>query len=148
MKEGQVASAGDKAADTVYALSRGEAVAPQAPGLTANPERYRHFIAGSYVDFGVAKHAYVASRCGWFSDRATCFLAAAKPVLHQDTGFCDWLPVGEGVLLFSEPEDVIDALSELEGDYSRHAQAARVIAEEYFEASRVLRPMLEQAGFC
>ena len=44
------------------------------------------------ADLGVAKDAYVASRGGWFSDRSTCFLAAGRPVLHQDTGFTEWLP--------------------------------------------------------
>ena len=108
---------------------------------------YRSFISASYADFGIAKHAYVASRGGWFSDRSTCYLAAGRPVLHQDTGFGDWLPTGEGVFAFRDQDDVLAALAELEADYERHARAARAIAEEYFEASVVLGRMLDRAGF-
>src|SRR6266545_898942 len=68
---------------------------------TRTIKAYQAFVSASKADLGIAKHAYVASRCGWFSDRSTCFLAAGRPVLHQDTACGDWLPTGEGVLLFS-----------------------------------------------
>jgi hypothetical protein len=115
--------------------------------VTGTIEAYRAFIAGSRADLGIAKHAYVASRSGWFSDRSTCYLAAGRPVLHQDTGFTDWLPVGEGVFAFSETDDVLAALEALDTDYPRHAHAARRIAEEHFEARTVLGRMLDDAGF-
>jgi len=114
---------------------------------TTTIDTYRDFIARSRADLGVAKHAYVASRCGWFSDRSTCYLAAGRPVLHQDTGFTDWLEPGEGVLAFSDPDDVVAALEELDRDYERHARAARRIAEEVFEARVVVGAMLDAAGF-
>jgi glycosyl transferase family 1 len=114
---------------------------------TTSLDTYRDFIARSKADLGIAKHAYVASRCGWFSDRSTCYLAAGRPVLHQDTGFTDWLEPGEGVLAFSEPDDVVAALEELDRDYERHARAARRIAEEVFEARVVVGEMLDAAGF-
>jgi hypothetical protein len=114
---------------------------------TRTIEAYREFISGSRADFGVAKHAYVASRCGWFSDRSICYLASGRPVLHQDTGFADWLPVGEGVLAFSNMSEATEALECLDADYGRHAGAARAIAEEYFEASTVIGRMLDDAGF-
>ena len=113
---------------------------------TCDAGSYRSFISGSRADLGIAKHAYVASRSGWFSDRATCFLASGRPVLHHDTGFTDWLPTGEGVLAFSTPDDVIECLARLEADYERHARAARRIAEEHFEAAAVIRRMLDDAG--
>jgi hypothetical protein len=115
--------------------------------VTATSETYRQFITGSYADFGIAKNAFVASRSGWFSDRSTCFLAAGRPVLHQDTGFDEWLPQGAGVLRFSEPEECLEALRCLELDYPRHVRAARRLAEEYLEASTVVGRMLDDAGF-
>lgn len=114
--------------------------------VTRTIPAYRKFIAESRADFGIAKHAYVASRSGWFSDRSTCYLASGRPVLHQDTGFDEWLPTGEGVLKFSDVNDVVECLRSLDLDYERHARAARRIAEEYFEASTVLGQMLESAG--
>jgi hypothetical protein len=110
-------------------------------------EAYPAFIAGSRADLGIAKHAYVASRSGWFSDRSTCYLAAGRPVLHQDTGLGDWLPTGEGVLLFSDADEVLEGLRRLDADYERHVRAARRIAEEHFEAATVVGRMLDEAGF-
>jgi hypothetical protein len=114
---------------------------------TGTVEAYREFIANSAADFGIAKHAYVASGSGWFSDRSLCYLASGRPVMHQDTGFTDWLPTGEGVFAFSEPDDVVSALAALDRDPLRHSRAARAIAEQYFEARNVIGHMLDEAGF-
>ncbi len=115
--------------------------------VTGTFRAYREFIADSYADLGIAKHAYVASASGWFSDRSTCYLGSGRPVLHQETGFSDWLPTGEGVFAFSTAEDVVEALELIDRDYERHARAARAIAEEHFEARFVIARMLEEAGF-
>lgn len=114
---------------------------------TGTIESYQTFIADSLADFGIAKHAYVASHSGWFSDRSTCYLAAGRPVLHQETGFSDWLPTDEGIFPFSTVDDILVALGDLDANYERHAEAARRIAEEHFEASKVLGRMLDEAGF-
>lgn len=114
---------------------------------TRTIESYREFIDGSYADLGIAKHAYVASRSGWFSDRSLCYLASGRPVLHQDTGFRDWLKTKDGVFAFSDIDDVISALERIDRDYERHAKAARAIAEREFEASSVIGQMLDDSGF-
>jgi glycosyltransferase involved in cell wall biosynthesis len=114
--------------------------------VTATPDDYAGFIASARADIGVAKHAYVASRSGWFSDRSTCFLASGRPVLHQDTGYTDWLAAAAGVIPFSDLESLIDALDRLDRDYDLHARAARRVAEEHFEARVVIAEMLQAAG--
>jgi hypothetical protein len=108
---------------------------------------YQAFVRDCWADLGVAKHAYVVSRSGWFSDRSTCYLAAGRPVLHQDTGYTDWLDVENGVLPFSDSDSLAEALERLEAEYERHMNGARRIAEEHFEARTVLASMLEEAGF-
>jgi len=115
--------------------------------VTATVPAYREFISGSRADFGIAKHAYVASRSGWFSDRSICYLASGRPVLHQDTGFPDWLPAGDGVFPFAAADDVVKALNELAANYSHHSHSARMIAETHFEARTVIAQMLDSAGF-
>lgn len=115
--------------------------------VTRDLQAYQQFIDHSFADLGIAKHAYVASRSGWFSDRSTCYLASGRPVLHQDTGFTDWLPTGNGVFAFSNVDDLLAALDALDRDYESHAKAAREIAEEYFEARTVIGRMLDAAGF-
>ena len=104
---------------------------------------YRDFIQGSKAEFGVAKHAYVTRRSGWFSDRTECYLAAGRPALVQDTGWSRHLPVGAGLLGFSTPEEALEGLDRLDRDYTWHAKGARDMAREYFDASRVLPPFLE-----
>src|SRR5207244_6087767 len=66
--------------------------------VAGTPDRYQGFIAESKAELGVAKSGYAASRCGWFSDRSAAYLASGRPVVAQDTGFGDFLPIGEGLL--------------------------------------------------
>jgi hypothetical protein len=115
--------------------------------VTGTIEAYRDFIAHSKADLGIAKHAYVASRSGWFSDRSTCYLASGRPVLHQDTGYTEWLDVDDGVLPFSDMDSLVAALERVDSEYERHAAAARRIAEEHFQARIVIGDMLDAAGF-
>jgi glycosyltransferase involved in cell wall biosynthesis len=94
----------------------------------------------------IAKNLYVDTRSGWFSDRSACYLASGRPVLAQDTGLEDLLPVGDGLLLFSTPEEAAAGAAEILGDLERHGRAAREIAEEHLAAERVLPRLLEDLG--
>jgi hypothetical protein len=115
------------------------------PGdVAANPDDYRRFVQGSWAEFGLAKLGYVVSGSGWFSDRSACYLASGRPVLAQDTGFDRRLPTGSGLLAFSDADDVLAGLEELEANYERHRTAARQIAEEELASDRVLGQLLER----
>src|SRR4029434_7210588 len=57
-----------------------------ATGVSRALDDYRDFIQRSKAEFGVAKHTYVATRSGWFSDRTACYLAHGRPALAQDHG--------------------------------------------------------------
>jgi hypothetical protein len=72
-------------------------------------------------------------------------MAAGRPALVQDTGWSSHLPSGTGLLSFSTPEEALEGLECLSGDYPRHARRAREIARECFDAPRVLQPFLEKA---
>jgi hypothetical protein len=117
-----------------------------AMAVSRTPWQYRDFIQGSKGEFGVAKHAYVAHRSGWFSDRTECYLAAGRPALVQDTGWSAHLPHGEGLLAFSTAQEAIEGLDRIAGDYARHARRAAEIAGDCFDAGRVLPPLLDVAG--
>lgn len=110
------------------------------------PACYQQFIQESKAEFGIAKSGYVNSRCGWFSDRSTCYLASGRPVIAQETGFSRYLPTGEGLFAFSNCEEVLQAIEELRADYPRHAHRARAIAEEFFASDKVLGRLLENVG--
>ena len=47
---------------------------------------FRRYLRRSIAEFGVAKHGYVASRCGWFSERSANYLASVGLVDES------WLP--------------------------------------------------------
>jgi len=114
--------------------------------LAPTPDSYRRFIQESRAEFGIAKSGYVASRCGWFSDRSICYLASGRPVIAQETGFSRYLPTGEGLFRFEAIADVLEAIAAMRKDYALHARAARVIAEEHFDSDKVLARLLEQLG--
>jgi hypothetical protein len=113
-----------------------------------SPDRYRDFVRSSWAEFGLAKEGYVASACGWFSDRSICYLASGRPVIAQDTGLSDVLPIGEGVVTFTTLEEAADATRAVGYDYARHARAARRVAEEYFDSSRVLGALTRKLDLC
>jgi len=114
--------------------------------VSATAAAYRDYVQRSRGEFSVAKNVYVETRSGWFSCRSVCYLAAGRPVVVQDTGFSDFLPVGGGLMAFSSLAEAAEAIKAVESDYARHAKMARDIAVEYFDAERVLGDMLSRCG--
>ena len=113
--------------------------------VCAGLDEYRNYIVSSKGEWSVAKNGYVQGQSGWFSCRSACYLAASRPVVVQDTGFTSVIPSGEGLMSFVDPESAVACLREVEADYPRHARAARELAVEYFDSSRVLTSLVERA---
>src|SRR5262249_32853380 len=78
-------------------------------------------------ELSVAKNVYAATRCGWFSCRSVCYLAARRPVVVQDTGFSELIPTGRGLFAFSDMEGALHGLEAVEQDYASHQEAAREV---------------------
>ncbi len=106
---------------------------------------YRDYIRSSRGEFSAAKHAYVKTHSGWFSDRSVCYLAAGLPVILQDTGFSDWLPAGRGVLAFTSSDEAVECLARVNHNYELHRQAAFEVASKCFDHKVVLPAMLDAA---
>jgi hypothetical protein len=115
------------------------------PMATVTAAQYQDFIAGSRGELSPAKHVYVALKSGWFSERSACYLACGRPVVVQDTGFAVAVPAGEGIVAFSTVHEAAAAIEEIEGNYDRHARAARSIAGDYFGSGAVLGRLIEDA---
>jgi hypothetical protein len=113
------------------------------PEQTLTPDVYQGFVRDSRGEISPAKHVYVAMRTGWFSCRSACYLASGRPVVVQDTGFGSIYPGGKGLLPFSTAEEAVANILEAEGNYERHAGAARALAEEFFDAGKVLGKMID-----
>ncbi|OFW29556.1 MAG: hypothetical protein A3H97_01380 [Acidobacteria bacterium RIFCSPLOWO2_02_FULL_65_29] len=113
--------------------------------VSRTPSAYRDFIQRSKAEFGVAKHTYVSTRSGWFSDRTECYLASGRPALVQDTGWTAHLPSGEGLLAFSSPDEALAGIDAINSDYPRHARRALEVAREHFDSKRILTRLVEDA---
>jgi hypothetical protein len=106
---------------------------------------YRDYIRSSLGEWSVAKNAYVSGRPGWFSERSACYLAAGRPVIVQDTGFSEVLPVGEGLFAFATLDEAATALQEAGRRYGQHSRSALALAEAYFDSGKVLSDLIERA---
>ena len=112
---------------------------------TRDPWAYQRYIQHSKAEFSVAKHGYVISRSGWFSDRSLAYLASGRPVLLQETGFSDWLETGVGIVPFSNADEAVAGIEDIMGRYESHCRAAREVAQEFFDARAVLADLIECA---
>ena len=112
--------------------------------VAGDPESYQAFVQSSRAEIGLTKSGYVASRCGWFSDRSVCYLASGRPVIAQDTGWTQFLPHDEGLLAFADAAEAASAAAEVVADYERHRKAARGLAEDWFDSDHVLSGLLDR----
>jgi hypothetical protein len=118
----------------------------ESPRVVAGPDGYRDYVQGSLGEFSCAKGGYVGTRCGWFSDRSACYLAAGRPVVLQSTGYGDLLPTGRGLFAVQTVAEAAEAIRAIRKDYTLHSTAARAIAEEHFDSGRVVKRLLAAAG--
>jgi hypothetical protein len=107
---------------------------------------YRDYVQRSKGEFTVAKDQYVRLNTGWFSDRSTCYLAAGRPVITQETGFTKFYGGEAGLLSFRTLGEIVDAVKRINTDYAKHSRAAYALAREVFEAEKVLKSILDRAG--
>jgi hypothetical protein len=67
-------------------------------------------------------------------------------VVTQETGFTKVFGKQDGLFAFKSLGEIAEAVKEINADYSRHSRGAREVAQEFFEAEKVLRSLLERAG--
>ena len=113
--------------------------------VSSEPEQYRAYIQQSRGEFSCVKPSCVWLNNAWISDRTLCYLASAKPAVVQHTGPSRFLPDSEGLFRFRNLEEAARALSAVESDYERHCRLARELAEEHFDAQKVVGGVLERA---
>ncbi len=113
--------------------------------VTRDPWSYQDYIYSSGGEFSVAKHGYVASHSGWFSERSACYLASGRPVITQETGFSSIISADAGLIPFTSLQNAQTGLEAVKTYYNRHCEAARDIAMTYFDSNKVLNSLLERA---
>ncbi|MFB3817967.1 MAG: hypothetical protein ACE147_09920 [Candidatus Methylomirabilales bacterium] len=116
---------------------------PQAVAATARD--YRRYVRRSRGEFSCAKPSCLRLQNAWISDRTLCYLASGKPAVVQHTGPSRFLPDADGLFRFRSLADAARALSAAESGYERHCRLARALAEEYFDARKVIGRVVERA---
>ena len=111
---------------------------------TSTPEIFQKYISNSKGEWSIAKDGYVKSNSGWFSERTLNYLASYKPCIVQDTGFSNHLPVGEGLLTFTNLSEAIGCIRVVNENYEHHCRQARLFVEEYFSSEKVLSQLLNK----
>lgn len=113
--------------------------------VARDPASFREYVAASAGELSAAQGIYVDTNSGWFSDRTVRYLATGRPAIIQDTGFGETVPAGVGLHAFRTPDDAAAAVRRVLQDYDAERQAARQIAERYFDSDRVLGDFLDHA---
>ncbi len=113
--------------------------------VAATPWDYQRYIQASRGEFSCAKPSCVRLQNAWISDRTLCYLASGKPAVVQHTGPSRFLPDAAGLLRFRDPDEAVRHLETAAADYEVHSKLARALAEEYFDAKKVVSSVLERA---
>lgn len=116
-----------------------------AQDVAGSPDAYHRYIHQSRGEFSCAKPSYVKQQTSWISDRTLCFLASGKPAVVQHTGPSRFLPDAAGLFRFRDIEEAVRSLELAETEYERHSRLARQLAEEHFDARKVVGRVIERA---
>ena len=116
-----------------------------AHAVASTPWDYQRYIQESRGEFSCVKPACVRLQNAWVSDRTLCYLASAKPAVVQHTGPSRFLPDAAGMFRFRDLLEAARCLEQVAADYERQCRLARALAEEYFDAQKVVGRVLERA---
>lgn len=113
--------------------------------VASTPGDYQGYVQGSRGEFSCVKPSCIRLQNAWISDRTICYLASGKPALVQHTGPSRFLPDSEGLLRFRDVKEAARRLAAVADDYERQCGLARALAEEHFDAQKVVGGVLERA---
>jgi hypothetical protein len=113
--------------------------------VASSPRNYQRYIQNSRGEISCAKPSCIRLQNAWVSDRTLCYLASGKPAVIQHTGPSRFLPDSAGMFRFRNLEEAVRCLQVVEADYDQQCKLARELAEEYFDAQKVVKNVIEQA---
>lgn len=113
--------------------------------VSSTPSDYQRYIQNSRGEFSCVKPSCIRLQNAWISDRTICYLASGKPAVVQHTGASRFLPDAAGLFRFRNLEEAARYLETVAADYERQSKLARQLAEEYFDAQKVVGRVLERA---
>jgi hypothetical protein len=113
--------------------------------VASTPWDYQRYIQGSRGEFSCVKPSCIRLQNAWISDRTICYLASGRPAVVEHTGPSRFLPDFAGLFRFRDMEEAVRCLEAVAADYERQCNLARTLAEEYFDAQKVVGNVLERA---
>jgi hypothetical protein len=113
--------------------------------VTPTPWEYQRYIQNSLGEFSCVKPSCVRLQNAWISDRTLCYLASRRPAVVQHTGPSRFLPDREGLFRFQDVEEAAQCLDTVAENYEHQCELARSLAEEHFDAEKVVRRVLARA---
>jgi len=117
----------------------------EACEVAPTPWDYQRYVQDSRGEFSCVKPSCVRLQNAWISDRTLCYLASGKPAVVEHTGPSRFLPDSAGLFRFRDVEEAVGCLERVGNDYKRQCTLARALAEEYFDARKVVGSVLERA---
>ncbi len=117
----------------------------QASRVASTPSDYQRYIQNSLGEFSCVKPSCVRLQNAWISDRTLCYLASGKPAVVQNTGPSRFLPEDAGLFRFRDLPQAARYLERVVQDYEHQCRLARLLAEEYFDAQKVVAGVLDRA---
>jgi hypothetical protein len=116
-----------------------------AQEVASTPWDYQRYVQASRGEFSCVKPSCVRLANAWVSDRTLCYLASGRPAVLQHTGPSRFLPDAAGLFRFRDLDEAARCLDTVAADYERQSRLARSLAEEFFDARKVARRLLERA---
>jgi hypothetical protein len=116
-----------------------------AHAVASTPWDYQTYIQNSRGEFSCVKPSCLYLQNAWISDRTLCYLASGKPAIIQHTGPSSFLPDAAGLFRFRDLEEAVRCLDRAASDYANQCSLARALAEEHFDARKVVGSLLERA---
>ena len=113
--------------------------------VSSTPWDYQRYIQDSRGEFSCVKPSCIRFSNAWISDRTLCYLASGKPAVIQHTGPSQFLPDSSGLFRFHNLDEAARCLEKVAADYEQQCKLARALAEEYFDAQKVVGRVLERA---
>jgi hypothetical protein len=113
--------------------------------VASGAQDYQQYVQGSLGEFSCVKPSCIRFQNAWISDRTLCYLASGKPAVVQHTGPSRFLPDAAGLFRFRDLQEAAQFLEQVVDDYDRQCRLARAVAEEYFDARKVVGRILERA---
>ena len=117
----------------------------EAYEIASTPDDYQRYIQESRGEFSCVKPSCIRLENAWISDRTLCYLASGKPAVVQHTGHSRFLPDSAGLFRFHNLREAVLCLEKSAADYEQQCKIARTLAEEYFDAKKVVKQVLEKA---